>query len=259
MTIFQAVILAVIQGLTEFLPVSSSGHLVLFQKLFQLPRPPVLFDVLLHFGTQGAVFFFFRREFILLVKEWKRKKDQWLFLVVGTFPVAIVGFFLNDKIDKIFNSLCLLGIAWVSFGVLLLSNRCLVIDKLLERKRDDVGWFDALVIGFFQVIALLPGVSRSGSTILGGIFRKFSKESAFYLSFLLSVPAILGATVLKLSDGNLDGIGAKLAVFSVILSGIVGFFSLKFLQRVLKSGKFYLFGFYCLVLGIFVLLKFGSR
>lgn len=257
MTFFQAIFLAVVQGVTEFLPISSSGHLVLFQKIFHLTEPPVFFDVLLHLGSLGAILFFFRKRLIVLVKEWKNKKRQWVFLIVGSMPAAFFGLFLNSKIEIIFNSLKLLGIMWVCFGLLLLATKTLKVKK----EADDLGkitWKDALVVGLFQAIALFPGISRSGSTIIGGLLSKLSPETAFYLSFLLSIPAILGATLLKLRDGSVGGVGLVTGTVSILIAGLVGYFSLKFLGKILKSDKFYLFGFYCLVLGIFVLLKFNN-
>lgn len=254
MTFFIAVFLAVIQGVTEFLPVSSSGHLVLFQKLFQISSPPVLFDVLLHLGTLVAIVFFLRKEIMLLIKEWRKRKNEWLFLIIGTFPAAIFGFFLNSKIDAIFNSLALVGFMWILFGTLLLSTHFLIDKKALQRKSTSVDGKDGLIIGLFQALALFPGISRSGSTIIGSMFRKFSRENAFTLSFLLSIPAVLGATVLKLKDGNLDGLGLETGLISIIVAGVVGFFSLKLLKKVLNSDKFYLFGFYCLILGFTVVL-----
>jgi len=247
MTAFQALFLAFVQGITEFLPISSSGHLALFQKLFQLKEQPVFFDVLLHLGTLMAIIFFFRREIISLIKDWKKQKSLWILLIVGTIPAAVFGFLLNSKIEEIFNSIKLIGIMWVAFGLLLLLFRR--FDNKEVKQIKEMKWFDALVIGLFQAVALFPGISRSGSTIIGGKIRKLSQDSAFTFSFLLAIPAILGATVLKIKDG-IDIINPVMGIISVLISGIVGFFSLKLLQRLLKSDKFYLFGYYCLFLGI---------
>lgn len=256
MTFFQAIFLAIVQGVTEFLPISSSGHLVLFQKLFRLTEPPVLFDVLLHLGTLMAILVFFRKELCLLVKEWKRKKNQWMFLIIGSIPAAFFGFLLNHKIVAIFDSLKLVSVMWVGFGILLLATKVLKV-KEETRNSEKVVWKDAFVVGLFQALALFPGVSRSGSTIIGGLWRKFSKETAFYFSFLLSIPAILGAVFLKLADGSVEGTNLWTGVIAMLIAGLVGYFSLKFLEKILKSDKLYLFGFYCLILGIVVFLKDG--
>lgn len=254
MTFSQAIFLAIVQGVTEFLPISSSGHLVLLQKIFHLSEPPVLFDVFLHLGSLGAILFFFRKRLIALVKEWRDKERQWVFLIVGSIPAAFFGFLLNSKIEIIFNSLRLLGIMWVGFGIFLLATKILEVRKGVD-DLEKITWKDALVVGLFQAISLFPGVSRSGSTIVGGLWCKLSSETAFYLSFLLSIPAILGATLLKLKDGSMGGVGLGSGIISVFIAGLVGYFSLKFLEKSLKSDKFYLFGLYCLILGIIVLVK----
>jgi len=254
MTFFRAIFLAAVQGITEFLPVSSSGHLVLFQKLFRLSGPVVLFDVLLHLGTLAAILIFFRKNLLLLVKNWKSHQKEWMFLAVGSIPIAFFGFWLNLRIERIFNSLNLVGIMWIFFGIFLLSTRWLVKRQLLQKKPPEAKWQDSLVVGFFQALALFPGVSRAGSTIIGGMFRKFSPETAFYLSFLLSIPAILGAVFLKLAAGNVGKIDLGVGTVSVIVSALVGYLSLKILKKTLMSDKFYFFGFYCLVLGLIVFL-----
>lgn len=255
MTLFQAIFLAIVQGITEFLPISSSGHLVLFQKLFGLSSPPVLFDVFLHLGTLMATLVFFRKELWLLVKEWKGKKNQWMFLIIGSVPAAFFGFWLNSKTDRIFDSLGLTGIMWIFFGILLISTRWLTKGKSLQKKATDIKWTDAIIIGLFQAVALFPGVSRSGSTIIGGMFRNFSRENAFFLSFLLSIPAVLGAVTLKFVDGSVGKVSLGMGMVSIIIAGLVGYFSLKFLEKTLRSDKFYLFGFYSLILGTIVFLK----
>lgn len=266
MHLYQAIFLSIVQGITEFLPISSSGHLVLFQKVFGITDPPVLFDVLLHLGTLFAILVFFGKDIFSLIVDWKKKKNIWLFLVTGSIPAAILGFFLNSKINEIFNSLFLLGSAWMFFGLLLLVSYKFPTSSTtrsglrgaskidLKKKEDDVIAKDGLVVGLFQALALLPGISRSGSTIIGGLWRGFSRETAFKMSFLLSIPAILGAAVLKLKDSHLNGIGVPVGVISIFLAAVVGYFSLKFLQKILKSDKFYLFGFYCLAIGILTLI-----
>lgn len=252
MTFFKALFLAILQGITEFLPISSSGHLVLFQKLFGFSQPTVFFDVLLHLGTLMAIIFFLRNEIFLLLKEWRARKREWLFLILSSIPAVLFGFILNSKIEQIFNSLKLVGVMWILFGFLLLSTHLLINPLSLVKRISGMKWIDSLIIGLFQALALFPGISRSGSTIIGGMFRKLSREEAFNFSFLLSIPATLGATALKMKDGNLNGVKAGTGIVLVIVAGLVGFISLKLLERVLKSEKFYLFGVYCLILGVSV-------
>lgn len=248
----QAVFLAIIQGLTEFLPISSSGHLVLFQKLFRLSEPPVLFDVLLHFGTLGAILFFFRKEILTLIREWRKNLNVWSFLIVGSLPAAIFGFILNPKVEIIFNSLKLVGIMWVIFGVMFLFIGRVKKKEEILREIKEANPVDAIIIGLFQAFALFPGISRSGSTLLGGFSRGFPPKASFTLSFLLAIPAILGATLLKVKDGHFEVMSGEVMLLAVIIAGLVGFFSLKLLQNILQSKKFYLFGFYCLALGLLV-------
>lgn len=254
MNIYQAFFLAIIQGLTEFLPVSSSGHLVLFQKLFQLAAPPVFFDVLLHLGTLGSIVIFFWKDIWDLIINWKKRLSTWIFIILGSIPAAFLGFFLNSKIESVFNSLLLVGFAWLGFGIILLMT------SKLKAQKKDMTWKDALWVGVAQSIALLPGISRSGSTISAGLARNLPRDSAFRFSFLLAIPAILGATVLEAKDANLSQIFALTPVLSMVIAGLVGYFALVLLQKVLKSEKFYLFGYYCLSIGLltFLLSQFFS-
>ena len=256
MTLFQTLFLALVQGITEFLPISSSGHLVLFQKLFRMTKAPVLFDVLLHLGTLGAILVFFRQEIVSLTKDWRKEKKIWVLIIIGSVPVAIFGFFLNSKIEEIFISLTLVGIMWIVSGLLLLLARLVKVgNKSLEKK--NFRTLDALVIGLFQAAALFPGISRSGATIIGGKIRHFTPEAAFLFSFLLAIPAILGATIFELKDGS-EAINPVYGVIAIVVAGIVGYFTLGLLQRILKSNKFGSFGFYCLAVGFLALLL-GSR
>lgn len=251
MSIFQVVFLAITQGITEFLPVSSSGHLVFFQKLFRLAEPPILFDVLLHFGTLLAILFFFKKELYALVIGWREHKKEWLFLGVGTLPAGFLGLFLNSRIKVIFDSLFLLGISWVLFGLfILLSFRLVIKNDKLKKKTQNLNWKNSLVVGFFQAVSLLPGVSRSGSTIIGCLWQRFSRETAFYLSFLLAIPAVLGATFLGLKDGGWGEVTLKASLVGIVISAIVGWLSLKLLEKSLKKDKFCFFGFYCLAAGL---------
>lgn len=254
MTGFQALFLALIQGLTEFLPISSSGHLVFFQKLFRLSSPPISFDIWLHFGTLGSILFFFRTEIKMLVQNWREHRKTWELLFWGSVPVAIFGYFFNRQIENVFDSLAVVGVAWILFGILLLSvwktSRFQATKKSFLQTR----WIDGIFIGFFQALALFPGISRSGSTITAGLWRRFSQEQAFEFSFLLAIPAILGAVVLELNEIVLGEISFFEDILAMLVAGIVGYFSLLFLQKALRSDKFYLFGFYCLAIGLVSLL-----
>jgi undecaprenyl-diphosphatase len=248
MTYPQAIFLAIIQGLTEFLPISSSGHLVIFQKLFGL-KPPVLFDILVHVGTLGAVIAYFLKPLS------KISKHTLLLVVIGTIPAAVLGLFLQRYVGQIFDSLRLVGAALlITAGLLFFSRQFKSLNKQKGQFKY-LKWQDALFVGIFQALAILPGVSRSGSTIIAGLWRRADRETAFRFSFYLAIPAILGALVLQIpeltsSPGSYLGKG----ILGMTIAGIVGYGALKILEKTLIGAKLWLFGIYCLVLGMAVLL-----
>ncbi len=251
--ILQVITLSVVQGITEFLPVSSSGHLAVLQNLFKLASPPVFFDVLLHLGTVLSILVFFKKDILELVKNWQKNLTVWKVIIIGSIPAGIFGYLLNSRIEMIFGSLTLVGVAMIICGFILLSTKFVKKQKEVNEIKD-VSLFKSMVIGLFQAVAILPGVSRSGSTITGGLWQGLSSEIAFRFSFLLSIPAILGAVLLKAKDADFSEVSIMASIMAIFISAIVGFFSLKFLQKVLKSDKFWLFSFYCFVLGFIVLL-----
>ena len=252
----RVIILAVVQGLTEFLPVSSSGHLVVLQKIFGFSQAPVLFDILLHVGTLGAIVFYFRRELAQILSGLAQKKKEsvntLMLILIGTIPAAIVGILFQKQIELTFDSLKIVGMAFLITAVFLFSTK---LRKNQNRQFNQLKWQDAIFVGIFQGLAILPGISRSGSTITAGLLRGVGRETAFTFSFYLAIPAILGALILKSSE---------LLVYSsteiiwgltgMVIAGIVGFFTLRILEKTLKSTRFFWFGIYCLVLGIIVLL-----
>ena len=245
MNYFQTIILAVVQGLTEFLPVSSSGHLVIFQNLFGL-EPPVLFDILVHVGTLGAVIFYFRKK---LLKVNRRLLGL---IVIGTIPAGLVGLLLQGYLETIFNSLLLVGVSLLITAGLLFSTRWV---KGMGRGLRRLSWLDALLVGVFQALAILPGVSRSGATISVGLWRGVKRKTAFRFSFVLAIPAILGAMVLQIPELLVQRTEFLVqGLLGMIIAGLVGFFALKVLERILLKSRFWLFGFYCLGLGLVLLL-----
>lgn len=241
----QAIFLAIIQGLTEFLPISSSGHLVIFQKLFNLTEPPVLFDIFVHVGTLGAILIYFRKELVRI-----SQKTIWL-IIVGTIPAAILGLFLQSYIGQIFNSLKLVGMALlVTAGFLFSTKRF----KSLNRHFNSLNWQDAILVGCFQALAIIPGISRSGATIVSGLWRKFDRKTAFQFSFYLAIPAIFGALVLQIPDLIYFPCGYLGQGFlGMIIAGAVGYGALKVLEKTLLSARFWFFGIYCLVLGLLII------
>ena len=252
MNFFQVIILSVVQGITEFLPISSSGHLAIIQNLFRLTSPPVFFDILLHLGSVLSIIVFFRKDIVELVKNWQRNLGVWKVIIIGSIPAAIFGYLLNSKIEMIFGSLTLVGAAMIICGFILLSTKFIKKQKEVNELKG-ISNFKSIIIGLFQAIAILPGISRSGSTITGGLWQNLSKEAAFKFSFLLSIPAILGATLLKAKDANFGEVSILASIMAIFISALVGFFALKFLEKTLKSDKFWLFSIYCFVVGISVL------
>lgn len=254
MDIIQSIILGVVQGITEFLPISSSGHLVLFQKLFGVKEPPIFFDTLIHFATLIAVIFYLRKDITTMIKNIKQKETQKLvaLIVLGTIPAVIVGFLIKDNIEQVFSSLTLVSVSF------LVTALILAITKFFENGQKylkNITWFDALFVGIFQALAILPGVSRSGSTISAGLFRQLKREDAFRFSFLLFIPVIFGAMVLQITEVDFvslqNNIIVNLAGFIVAL--LVGLVSLKILNIIMSKGKIHYFALYCLALGLITL------
>lgn len=251
--LFDAIILGIVQGLTEWLPVSSSGHLVIMQQVFHM-NVPFLFDVMLHFGTLLAVFFMFWED-ILKIFSRVIKLDfrssygrLGLFLIIGTIPVAFFGYFLHDTIESLFTNLLVVGVSLIFTG-------CLMYSTKFARNRRKLRLIDSLMIGTAQALALLPGVSRSGSTISFGLLRQVNKESVFKFSFLLAIPAIIGANLWELRNAVIENVQINFSMLlGTAIAGIIGYISLRFLYKILKQEKFYLFSFYCWVVGFLVLI-----
>jgi len=248
--IFQAIILGIVQGITEWLPVSSSGHLVLFEHLFGLTQP-LLFDIMLHVGSLFVVLFFFRKEILELIAGVfdgdKEKLLIVLMMVIATIPIAIVGYFFQDFIESIFKDLRTVGFA------LLFTALILFLSRYPYKKEGKLTLWKAFVIGVFQAVAILPGVSRSGSTISSGMMLGIRKEEVAKFSFLIFIPAILGALALHI--GDITAFTDPLPVIvGTLVSAIVGYFSLKLLMNIIKKDKFSWFSVYCLILGIVVLI-----
>jgi undecaprenyl-diphosphatase len=269
MTLLKAVILGIVQGLTEFLPISSSGHLVIFQHLFGLREPQLLFDILVHIGTLLAVLAVFFGDIVTITRESLtfasrcfKKKDSLseplpgarllMFIIIGTVPTALIGYFLEKKADVIFSSLRLVGLTLLATGVLLWLTKRFSPDK---RDISRMNARDSLLIGLVQGIAVIPGISRSGSTIAAGLFMGLDRSLAARFSFLLSIPAILGALVLK--SGELFSLNYSSMlpdIVGMLAAFVSGYFALKFLIRIVLKGNFYLFAYYCFLVGLLILM-----
>jgi len=245
MTVLQAIFLAVVQGVTEFLPISSSGHLVFFQHLFSTGEIPVFFDIALHVGTLVAVFFFFRYDLYRICT--KERKILFL-LLVGTIPAGLVGIFFQSYLESLFSVPSLLGIFFIVNTLILFVTKWFPVGK---KEMNQISILDACVIGCFQAAAIIPALSRSGATIVGALGRGLQPEAAFRFSFLLSIPAIVGAFVLQIKDiSSLSQDVMMLSTLGAVIAGLVGYVSLILLQRVLQSRRLALFGWYTLFIGI---------
>jgi len=247
-TLIEAIILALIQGLTEWLPVSSSGHLVIAQNFLGL-NPPLIFDVMLHFGTLIVVVLTFRKDiqeiFKALVKRNFNSEEGKLalYIIVGSIPIAVIGVTFYSFIKSLFSNLMAAGLAILITGCVLFIS-----EKRLGTKK--MSTLDSLIVGLAQGIAIIPGISRSGLTISTGLLRKIDKTTAFRYSFFLSVPAILGATIIEVKDLTLGTIDLLPIIVGVVVSMLVGYASLKLLQKIVMMERFHLFAYYCWAVGI---------
>ena len=246
--ILQAIVLGLIQGITEWLPISSSGHLVLFQHLFNIEQP-IIFDIFLHLGSLIVVLIIFWQDIknliIGLIKKDKNSIKLTLQLIIATIPIALVGFFLNDLIKSIFKDIRTVGFSLLFTALLILLKYPLIKNKSLNYK-------NTLIIGLLQSLAILPGVSRSGTTISTGLIQGVKGEKAAKFAFLLFIPAILGATILEAR--NITKItNFTPLIISTIVVVISGYFSLRLLLFIIKKRKFSYFAWYCLILGLVTL------
>lgn len=270
MTVLQSILLGLLQGLTEFLPVSSSAHLILAQKLFGIEEPELLFSVLIHLGTLLAVFAAFRKQINGLIREvFCTGKD----LLTGNFSVkrasphrkTLLGLLVSLipllLIYPIKNILDPLLISPLVAGICLLFNALVLIlcDTVRNSTKtaETMTWKDALFVGLVQCVAILPGLSRSGATVTAGVCRGFDRSYAAQYSFLLSIPTILGGAVLELADALSMGIDPqKIPVYLVgtATAALSGFGAIRLLEWLLKSKRFVYFAFYSFAVGIAAIL-----
>ena len=266
MTPLQAIALGIIQGLSEFLPISSSGHLALAPWLFGWEDPGLAFDVALHFGTLLAVLWYFRMEWLQLIKATfgiittgrieTPEKHRVIYLIVATIPGAIGGLLLQTRAESAFRSPELIAIALIVMGIILW-----LVDKAVDQRRilGEMRWIDSLLIGLSQVIALVPGVSRSGSTITTARGLRFDRESAAEFSFLMSMPIIAAAVVLEGPKALHEGAITNELMGGVVASAISGWLAISILMRYVSRHSYGIFAFYRVALGIAVLAVIYAR
>lgn len=247
--IIKSIVLGIIQGLTEFLPVSSSGHLAVLESHFGIDEPVVL-ATFLHLGTFLATVVFFARPITGLVKGVLKGEKQsinyTLSIIIGSVPIVVFALLLKKQIEQTFNNITLIGIFLGITGLVLIMT--MVFKKYNKR----INIISALIIGFAQIFATFPGISRSGITISAGLFSKVSPEEAFKFSFLLSLPAILGANILELI--TVTTIDNPSSIFlGMLCSFVFGLIALRVLRQLVNK-YFHIFGIYCLVISIIILL-----
>lgn len=268
MNFIQAIILGIVQGLTEFLPVSSSAHLVIVPYLFNWSLDPTkafIFDVLVQLGTLVAVILYFWADLVAIFKSviqgikqktpFKEADSRlgW-YIVLGTIPAGLAGLLLKDHVEAVFDSPEITAILLVVTAILLVSAERLAKK---EKTLDELTWKDSLLIGVFQALAIFPGISRSGATISGGLFKGYTREGAARFSFLLSIPIMLAAGLLSVIDlvqaeFFLDFL--PILILGFVIAGVVGYFSIRWLLSYVKNNSFFGFAIYCVVISAVTLI-----
>ena len=271
MDVFQAIVIGTVQGLTEFLPVSSSGHLVLVPELMGVSSS-LAFDTVLHVGTLVAVVGYFWNDIVHIlgaflsslrdipagrfrrgIIEDPFKRLAWM-VIIGTVPAGLAGVLFKDFFESLFSSLTAVGFFLLVTGFLLWGSENIsrrVREKLPVEK---LGVRESLIIGCAQALAIAPGISRSGATISAGLFLGFERELTARYSFLLSIPAILGAALIQVKDigAGMDLLGASM-VAGFAAAAVSGYIAIKFLLKLIKERDLYIFAYYCWALGIMIL------
>lgn len=251
MSIIEAFILGLIQGLTEFLPISSTGHLYLGRHLFGLDEAGLFLDTMLHIGTLIAVVVVYKQELVRMIKQPFSK--QTFLLIIGTIPAVIVGFAFNDLFESISKTGTTIGWEFLITGAILwMGDRV----KAGAKNADDISYVDALFIGTFQAAAIFPAISRSGLTIAAGLFRKLDRETSAYFSFLLSIPAIAGGIILQFGDlvaGTHETITFGNLFIATISSALFGYVAVVGMIQFLKKQSLKIFSIYVWILGISII------
>ncbi len=266
MELIYSILAGVVQGLTEFLPVSSSGHLVLFHDLFKFNLPDDLaFDVVLHLGTLAALVLFFWKDIRRYLEAWLQSLVKWdlknnidqrlsWYLLLATIPAAIAGYFLESSIETVFRSTFLVALMLVIVGILLYFFD-LYFSK--EKTIKQLSLTNSIIIGIAQIIALIPGVSRSGITIIAGLSQKLKREDAARFSFLLSIPIVFAAGAKKTIDlflNQANELNYLILALGFLSAAITGFFCIKYFLKFLQNHSLKIFAYYRIILAAIILL-----
>jgi undecaprenyl-diphosphatase len=269
MSLFEAIILGIVQGIAEFLPISSSGHLALTQFLLGTPEDQIFFlTVMLHIGTIFSVLVVYWTDLYNITLEffkmcWDTLRGKGLgldnlyrklglLIIVGSIPTALMGILLRDIFSEVYTSQRVIGIALLMTGTLLWASERTQKFKENKKSLKEMSWLNAIVIGVFQGLAITPGMSRSGSTISGALFQGINKETATRYSFLLSFPVIVGASLLEARDALTYGTGdvtLPMLLVGIFTSFVAGVFAIRTLIRMISKGKLYYFSYYTWALG----------
>jgi len=260
-TLIQAFILGIVQGLTEFIPVSSTAHLLISQTILKIPADDAMFSflVIVQLGTIISLIVFYWKDLLDLVKAFFAKpfstqenKLAW-YIIIATIPALIVGYLLKDAVETLFKQPMLEASIRLFSAAILLTLAEALTGK--NRSFDSMNWLDALIVGLFQIIAVFPGASRSGSTISGGMFRGFDRPAAARFAFLMSVPVMLAAGGYQSLDViKMPNLGQFLPLLAVgfVTAAIVGWFAVKWLIGYLSKHSLYVFAAYCAIVGAVV-------
>lgn len=247
-----AAILGFVQGLTEFLPVSSSGHLVVFEKFLSDEKPPVAFDLMLHVGTLLPVLWVYRADIMNIIKgivtdpKGEDARLAW-WVVLGSIPTAVLGIGFEDLFEQLFHTPRIVGVTFFITGTFLFATKYI---KEPNRSLSEMGFKDALIIGLVQGLAITPGISRSGSTIAIALFLGLKRELAAKFSFLLSIPAIVGAFIFKLDELTVGQVSMPALSIGFVVSAASGLVALKILLKLVNSGDFSKFSYYLWIIAI---------
>ncbi len=261
MTLLHALLLGIIQGLTEFIPVSSTAHLLIGQQLLGIPADDAMFSflVIVQLGTLISLFAFYWQDLLRIAKatlDIRRstpERNLGIYIIVATIPALIAGYLLKDAVEALFSQPMLQASIRLFSAAILLTLAELLTRK--NRNLDSMTWLDALIVGLFQIIAVFPGASRSGTTISGGMFRGFDRPSAARFAFLMSVPVMLAAGGYEMLDViRMPNLGEFLPLLAVgfVTAAIVGWFAIKWLIDYLSKHSLYVFALYCGVVGAIV-------
>jgi undecaprenyl-diphosphatase len=261
MTLLQAFLLGIVQGLTEFIPVSSTAHLLIGQQLLGIPADDAMFSflVIVQLGTLVSLFAFYWKDLFSIAKatfDFRRstpERNLGIYIVVATIPALIAGYLLKDAVETLFKQPMLEASIRLFTAAVLLTLAEWLTKK--NRTLDSMKWYDALFIGIMQIISVFPGASRSGATISGGMFRGFDRPSAARFAFLMSVPVMLAAGGYEMLDVlQMPNLGEFLPLLAVgfVAAAVVGWFAIRWLIDYLSRRSLYVFAVYCTVLGAVV-------